>query len=369
MKLSRVLTPALSALACVRGHVSLDLTSASLVALPDTSAHVRMRTDSARREVVLVGGPYRVLPAPSGSGDPMLSMAERDSLLCRFVWPLDASLRVFDLEVTDSSGRPLPRAILHHLTIVNHDRRQLVYPIAERVMSFGKETERVSLPTTIGIPLQAGQRISVYAMWDNNTGREINGVYLVLTLRWAPRNQVPRPIAVFPLFIDANRVVGGHDTYDVPPGGCVRTSEFSLPVGGHLLAVGGHLHNHGVYLRLEDTGSGKTVVTVSAKHDRTGAVLGVSRELLAVRGQGARLRADHRYRLVAVYDNPTPDTLRAVMAYMGGLFAPDDGHHWPAIDPQNEEYRVDVMALSGPVYQPGPRHGEPCRSSRSWPVQ
>ena len=180
---------------------------------------------------------------------------------------------------------------------------------------------------------------------------------------------MPRPIAVFPLFIDANRVVGGHDTYDVPPGGCVRTSEFSLPVGGHLLAVGGHLHNHGVYLRLEDAGSGKTVVTVSAKHDRTGAVLGVSRELLAVRGQGARLRADHRYRLVAVYDNPTPDTLRAVMAYMGGLFAPDDGHHWPAIDPQNEEYRVDVMALSGPVYQPGPRHGEPCRSSHSWPVQ
>jgi len=326
-----------------------------------------MRMDPAKRELVLVGGPYRVHPTPSAAGHAMMSMAERDSLLCRFDWPLDASLRVFDLELTGDGGRPLPRALLHHLTIVNHDRRQLVYPIAERVMSFGKETQRVSLPTTVGIPLQAGQRISVYVMWDNNTDRDVERVYLLVTIHWAPRNQVPRPIAVFPMFIDANRVVGGHDTYDVPPGGCVRTSEFSMPIGGHLLAVGGHLHDHGVYLRLEDADTARTVVTVSAKRDQSGAVLGVARKLLAVRGQGPRLRAGHRYRLVAMYDNPTPDTLRGVMAYMAGLFAPDDARQWPAIDPANDEFRVDVRALSGPVYRPGPRHGEPCRAIRGAP--
>jgi hypothetical protein len=350
-----------AALACTPARVPLNLWSPGLIALPDTAAHVRVRIDSARRELVLVGGPFRVPALPTGMGHHAMSMAERDSLLGRFVWPQDAWLRGFELALRDESGHPLPRALLHHLSIKNLDRRQLLHPIIERLMAFGRETEAVSLPATVGIPMKAGQRISLYAMWDNDTGREIEGVYVVLTLRWAPHNQVPRPIAAFPLPIDVNHVVGGEDTFDVPPGGCVATFEFSPPIGGHLLIAGGHLHDHGISLRLEDAGTGKAVVTLVAKRDRSGAVLGISRKLLALWGQGPWLRADHRYRLVAVYDNPTPDTVRAVMAFMAGLFAPDDPRQWPAIDPQNQEYRLDLMAHSGAVYQPGPRRGAPCR--------
>jgi hypothetical protein len=365
LKLSRVPPLVIAALACAHERVPLDLTSASLVNLPDTAYHVRMQINPARRELVLVGGPFRVPSMPTAMGHATMSMGERDSVLCRFVWPQDAWLRGFDLELRDEGGHPVPRSLLHHLTMVNRDRRQLVYPIAERVVSFGKETEAISLPTTIGMPLKAGQRITLYAMWDNNTGREVQGVYLVLTFRWASHNQVPRPIEVFPLFIDANRVVGGHDMFDVPPGGCVKTSEFTLPVGGHLLAVGGHLHDHGVSLQVTDAGTGKTLVRLSAERDQNGTLLRVSRQLFAVRGLGLRLRADHPYRLVAVYDNPTSDTLRAVMGYLGGLFAPNDARRWPAIDTLNEEFRVDMLALSGPVYRPGAMHGDPCRPSRS----
>ena len=355
----------LAALACAPARVPLDLTSASLVDLPDTASHVRIRIDSRRQEFVLVGGPYRLPPLARALGHADVSMAERDSVMCRFVWPQDTWIRSFDLELHDEAGHPLPRSLLHHLTMVNHDRRQLVYPMAERVVSFGKETERISFPPTIGIPLKAGQRITLYAMWDNHTGREVPGVYVVLTFRWVSPNQVPRPIAVFPLFIDANPVAGGHDMFDVPPGGCVKTSEFTLPVGGHLLAAGGHLHDHGVSLQVADARTGKTMVRLSAERDPNGALLRVPRRLFALRGQGLRLHADHPYRLVAVYDNPTSDTLRAVMGYLGGLFAPTDARKWPAIDPHNEAFRLDMLALSGPVYRPGARHGEPCRPSQS----
>jgi hypothetical protein len=72
----------------------------------------------------------------------------------------------------------------------------------------------------------------------------------------------------------------------------------------------------------------------------------VSRKLFGVTGEGLKLKANHRYRVVGEYDNPTGETLvKGAMAHMSGLFAPDDMDKWPAIDEANPDYQRDLASL------------------------
>jgi hypothetical protein len=275
-----------------------------------------------------------------------------DSLVKQFTWPLRTLLQGLRLELVDGAGHPLPRRLLHHLILVDFDRRQLVYPLVERLMAFGQETADVSLPSSIALPLSAGQRIGLFIMWDNETGQPIDSVTVRLTFRYAAPNLRPRPVLLLPFFVDANLVTGGHDAFNVPPGGIAKTSDFTLPLSGHLVAASGHLHDHGVWLRLKDLTTGKIIVTVRANRDSTGHVRSLSRELLALRGRGPHLRANHRYRLEARYDNPTGDTLGNMMAAMIGLFAPDDPAQWPVLDTLDGDYRKDIASMFGPGGSP-----------------
>src|SRR3989454_6238033 len=123
--------------------------------------------------------------------------------------------------------------------------------------------------------------------------------------------------------------------------------DFSPPLSGHLLVVTGHLHDFGTLVKLVDAASGKTLVQVNAKRDSLGHVLSIPRKLLAIRGEGLRLKAGHRYRVVGVFDNPTRDTSYGAMAHMVGLFAPDHYREWPALDPADlyyHPYLVDLLA-------------------------
>jgi hypothetical protein len=315
--------------------------------LPDAQRGVRV--DSARHLVVISLGPFAVQPAPPVMSHMAMHMEGGDSLVKRIYWPMTTLLQGLRMEILDASGNPLPRRLIHHLNLVNFDRRQLVYPLAERMMGFGQETEDVSVPRSIGLPITAGNRVGVFVMWDNETGQTLHDVSVRLTFSWAAGNLQPRPISVMPFIIDANLVVAGHNVFDVPPGGCTRHYDFRFPVDGHLVAVSGHLHDHGVWVRLVDRTTGRVIVTVNARSDSTGHVTGMSRELLALRGQGPHLKADHEYRLETHYENPSADTLNGMMALMVGLFAPDDPHRWPSIDPGDGDYQKDLADMLGPA--------------------
>lgn len=307
-----------------------------------------VRVDSARHTIVIGVGPFHLEPAmPMMHDMAMEHMEGGDSLVKRFAWPMTTLVQGLRLEITDGAGRPLPRRLLHHLNLVNFDRRSLVYPLVERLMGFGQETEDVSVPRSIGLPMTAGQRIGLYVMWDNQTGHTLDDVYVQLTFRWAPGNLQPRPIAVMPFTIDGHLVPGGHNTFLVAPGGYTQTFDFTFPLNGHLVAAGGHLHDHGIRISMIDRTTGQTIVTVRPKRDSTGHVLGMSRALLALRGEGPYLRADHRYRLEVEYENPTADTLVGMMGLLVGLFAPDDATRWPAIDRNDPDYQKDMVDILG----------------------
>jgi hypothetical protein len=269
-----------------------------------------------------------------------------DTKIQRFEWPVEGWFRGFRVALTDARGRSVPAHVMHHMIMVNFSRRQLLYSAAERLMGTGTETEEVSVPKTIGVPMKPGMKLGMYIAWHNDTGEDLKGVYLKLTMLWTPKNQNPPPVNALPIYMDVNLTVGGTNTFDVPPGKSTRAYEFSLPVGGRLLGVGGHMHDYGSRVRLEDAKTGKVLTQVLAQRDSTGKLIKVSRKLFGVSGDGLRLKANHRYRVVAEYDNPTGDTLhQGAMASMVGLFVPEDMKRWPAIDPRDPIYRRDLASL------------------------
>ncbi|MDX2193996.1 MAG: hypothetical protein NW201_11615 [Gemmatimonadales bacterium] len=321
--------------------------------------------DSARREVVIVAGPFDAPQMGAGHGaaghgdahggapevktvGSMMDHGEaHDTPLQRFRWPVDGYLRGFRIEVTDGEGKPLPRRILHHLIMVNFDRRQLLYHAAERIIGAGSETDDYSLPRTIGMPVKAGTNLGLYAGWHNDLGRDLPGVKVKLVLDWTALNQNPKPLAVLPIYMDVNLVPGMPNSYDVPPGKSTKVKEFTLPVGGKLLGVGGHLHDYGSAVRLEDAETGKVLTQIRAKRLKDGRVTGLDRKLFGVSGEGLVLKAGRRYRVVGEYDNPTGQLLRnGAMAHMVGIFVPDDISKWPTIDPNDVDFQRDLAVLN-----------------------
>jgi hypothetical protein len=312
--------------------------------------------DSTRHTVILRAGPFTAEPAGHDehmghAGHGQTDMLESDDLVQRFVWPCDAWLRGFALRLEDAQGRPLPLRWIHHLKMVNFARRQLVYPITERLIAVSRESHDVKLPASVGIPVRAGDELGVYVMWDAPAD-SATPVFIRIELRWSPTNLQPTPLSVLPLNMDVRFEVG-HNTFPVPPGRHEWSYEFQLPIGGRFLLAGGHLHDYGAALRLEDATTGAVLVRLESRRDPNGRLLSVQRKILALGGAGVRLRAGRRYRLVAVYENPTADTIPGAMGIMGGLFAPDDVRRWPTIDPVNADYRLDLELLGGIVAAAG----------------
>jgi len=330
---------------------SLAVTILVSCALLGRGAAQDITLDSTRHTVVMRAGPFAAEPADHGShhghaghGD----MLHGDDLVRRFEWPCDAWLRGFALRLEDADGRPLPLGWIHHLKVVNFARRQLVYPITERLIAVSRESRDLKLPVTVGIPVRAGDELGVYVMWDAPADAPNREVFIQIELQWTPTNLLPRPVSALPFQVDVRFGVS-RNTFPVPPGRHEWAYEFELPVSGHLLLAGAHLHDYGESVRLEDVATGKRLLFFASRRDSSGHLLSMPRKLLALWGEGLRLVAGRRYRIVAVYDNPTADTLPGAMGILGGLFAPDDLRRWPSIDPSNADYRLDLEVLGRPA--------------------
>ena len=310
---------------------------------------VTVRVDSTRHEVVIEAGPFGI-PAE----DPEMlkemkvgnvAMHHDDEVeVFRFDWPVDGLARGFRLELRDSAGAPLPPALLHHLIAINFDRRQFAYSATERLFGAGKEAQQASLPGTLAVPLDLGQRLGFYVAWHNETGQDVTGATLRIVMSWVPRKAAPRYTAVMPVYLDVNNDVGGDNTFDIPPGKSSKAFEFQAPVGGRLIAITGHLHDYGAALRLEDAETDKVLVRLPGRRDADGKILGVAQKVFLFRP--IRLQDGHRYRVVAEYDSPLSHTIqKGAMGNIDGVFAPDSPLRWPAIDPNDPTFIKDIESL------------------------
>jgi hypothetical protein len=295
------------------------------------STTIAVQIDSAHHEVVITLGPVRLAPPEAHGGESHHEMhhggpaGPHAPVLYPFHWPVSGWCRGFSIALADSAGRPLPRTLLHHLNVVNFERRQLVHPAYERLLAAGRETEDVRLPSGIAVPLDEGDRLGLLVMFGASEAGAPRLVYATLRLPWTPARRSPRPLAVVPLLMDVGFRAAKTDAFDIPPGRSERSFEFTLPVSGRLLGLGGHLHDYGVALRLEEAATGRVVAELRPRTDGR-RVTAMPRKLYGVSGDGLRLRAGRRYRAVAVYESDRAETIPdGAMGVLGGIFAPDGG--------------------------------------------
>ena len=342
----------------MRLSMQCTLTVSLMVWLATPSANlfaqsIETRVDSARHEVVIEAGPFEV-PAMDAAMMKEMEMDhsmhhEEEARVFRFDWPVDGPGRAFKIEIRDASGAVVPRSMLHHLIAINFDRRQLIYQQAERLFGIGRESKDVTLPGTLVVPLERGQRLGFYVAWHNDTGRDLHGAKIRIAITWIPRDAARAYTPVLPVYFDVDNEVGNTNTFDVPPGKSSKAFDFTVPASGYLIAVTGHLHDYGQSVRLEDAESGKAMVSLTARTDSAGKILEIPRKFFLLRP--IRMRAGHHYRIVAEYESPLHATIvEGAMANILGVFAPDSRAQWPEIDPEDPTFKKDIASL--PLFIP-----------------
>ena len=233
-------------------------------------------------------------------------------------------LTAFHPRLVDDAGEPLPNKLLHHVAFYNTGRRDFLCPNKEEHI-FGAGGEMNDWPAVpgFGYHLEPADRIRVNTMFANPTDTSYPKVYLEVREEY----QLAQPGAqqlksVYPVWFD---VMGCHNSgYSLIPGKNVTTFNFTLGYSGLLLGVGGHLHDYGQQLVLEDATRGQVIVTLASSLDPNGRILSMPVNSFADRG-GYRLDKGELVRVTATYDNPTGKSLpQGAMGIVVGYFLPDD---------------------------------------------
>jgi len=310
-------------------------------ALPDATVLV----DSGARQLVIQLPPVDV-PAGRPGGEAMVGLP-----LCQVLVPLDASLHSSRVELVDGSGRLLPRDLLHHFNLSDPDHRELFLPIGLHVLAASRETPAITVPRLLfGLPLARGQRLIAGAMLANGSDVAYRRVHVRLVLRYVPAGR-PWPLyRTYPWAIDVQYPLGrpptGSKAFDLPPGRTERSWEGSPAIPGTILGLGGHMHDYGVSLELKDMTTGTVLWRGAPVTDTAGRVISFPlARFYNWRRLGVHVLPTHRYRLTAVYQNRTGRSIRdGGMGAVAGLFVPDRGAEWPAVDTQDTLYQRDLAA-------------------------
>lgn len=272
--------------------------------------------------------------------------------------PIDGWFHGFRWRIVDGEGNELPDHFLHHVNLIDVDHRELFSPIARRIMAAGRETTAQSLPDLLGVPIGQGDRWTVLAMFANPTGEDHPRAYLELELEYSlPDDHLVNPRNVFPFYTDVMPPVGDK-SFPVPPGRTVKSWTGSPAVDARLLALGGHLHDYGKELRLEEAGSGTVLWSVEPETEGPHHVVRVPVSRLWMRG-GIKVEREEEYRVVAVYQNPletaSPEGGMGVVA--GAALA--DPAEFPPPDRSDPAYVRDLWnTLTAPVRRgAGGAHG------------
>lgn len=290
--------------------------------------------DMESGEVVLAMEPVDL---PAGAGHDAI----RQAAALTAELPVDGWVNGYTVEVVDAQGRAVPRATIHHVNIMAPERREFFSEIMQRVGAVGAETAPVRLPRLLGYPITKGEHLIVIAELHNPTDEAYQGARVVVRMPHVPANAWPKPIEVQPFYLDVTPPAAPH-SFDVPPGRSEVAWAGTAPLGGRILGMGGHLHDLAVELRLEDVTEGKVVYRTEPIRDEDGRLVGMPQDMFLTR-LGLPVQAGHSYRLVAVYENPTGETIvNGGMGALGGIIAPGGDVRWPVADPQHEEYLADI---------------------------
>jgi hypothetical protein len=268
--------------------------------------------------------------------------------------PFDGWIHAYSWDVVGPDGEAVPREVLHHMKLTAPNRRELFNQQMLRIAGAGSETGAVELPTQVGYRIHRGDPLLLTAMLHNPAGAALEDVRVRVHLEYSPEGPWRDPLSAYPFFAQVTEP-GVESSYDLPPGRSERSIILRPAVSGSVLGFGGHVHQYGKELRVEDAVTSEVLWRTSPITDSSGAVLRVPSDLFVTRG-GIPLEAGHAYRFIAVYDNPTGSIIPGGgMATLGGLFDPDEP--WPEADTSHPVYTWDMQKEMGSQSKQGEHTG------------
>ena len=300
--------------------------------LPAASPLIDVRVHAADRAFEIVLGPVS-LPAGGPHLRPQVQLAEL---------PVAGWMHGFSWRMRDREGNPLPDRLLHHVNVIDPDNRELFSAVPRRILAAGRETKSELLPGVLGYPLAPGTRVLVSAMFAPLPDASHDEAFLHVRLPYTPFEDpgFVEPVDIYPFYLDVMGPVGEKE-FPLPPGTHGMSWEGSPAVDGRILGIGGHLHDYGDWIRLEDVTADKVIWETGPEVDGEGRTVGVPTSRLWWRG-GVRIRKDHVYRISVQYSNPlghpAPD---GAMGAIGGIIIAAD-EDWPAFSREHPDYVQDL---------------------------
>jgi hypothetical protein len=249
------------------------------------------------------------------------------------VWqiPFDGWLLAYHPRLVDANGKTVRGAVLHHTAFWNENRADFLCPNKEEhIFGAGSEmTDWAEVPG-YGYRVQKNDRIRIETMVYNPTPTSYQKVYLEVAIPFqdAAENATQRK-NVYPAWMDVKSC--GHSSYDVPVGKSEKSGTVTVKYDGVLLGVGGHLHDYGRQVVLQDASRKETVATLEAKVNEKGLLEAVPVRLFLDHG-GYKFSAGDILKISATYDNPTGKLLRdGAMGIAVGYFVPAEDSQMAAL--------------------------------------
>jgi hypothetical protein len=298
------------------------------------------KVDAAAHTVTLRVGPMN-LPAHTSH----MKMPQPPDL----VWeiPMDGWLIAYHPKLVDASGNAVPGTVLHHVAFWNENRADFLCPNKEEhIFGAGSEmTDWTEIPG-YGYRLQKGDKIRIETMMYNPTATSYDKTYLEVVIPFQEASGDANAAArknVYPAWMDVKSC--GDSSYDVPAGKSEKTGSVTVKYEGVLLGVGGHMHDYGKQIVLEDASRKETVATLDAKSDAEGHLESVPVKLFVQEG-GYKFAAGDVLRVSATYENPTGKLLRdGAMGIAVGYFAATDDAKMAALR-RNPKTSHDMAGMS-----------------------
>jgi len=232
-----------------------------------------------------------------------LAQAMKDFRFAEPVWVI-----AYRTEVVDAAGRPPQENFLCHTFF--GDQRVTQRPDWDmRGIYSDAFTPEVRVPDGFGIPLGPDDRLHWMPMFNNRSGQPAR---VEMKVRVTLIREKDLHEALKPLYASLQSIQVPH-LYFVPPGRDEKQVTFEIPFDGKIHFLGTHIHPYGVSIELFNVSRGELVWKGSRKMDPAGRMKAM--EVLSS-SEGYSVRSGEKYRVTAVYDNPTPDPIDA----MAGLF-------------------------------------------------
>jgi len=244
------------------------------------------------------------------------------------IWeiPMNGWLLAYHPKLVDASGNAVPGTVLHHVAFWNENRADFLCPNKEEhIFGAGSEmTDWAEIPG-FGYRVEKGNKIRIETMMYNPTEISYDKTYLEVTIPFQDAKDsasAPRK-SVYPAWMDVK--VCGNSSYDVPAGKSEKTGTITLKYEGALLGVGGHMHDYGRQIVLQDISRKETIATLDSKVDAQGHLESIPVKTFFQEG-GYKFAAGDVLKVSATYENPTGKFLHdgAMGIAVGYFVAADD---------------------------------------------